>query len=128
MEKTLYKSMNAENMEELVQAFYPKVLKDPILAPFFIEKLGEDIESPSWKTHLILIREFWKRTALGYDDYTGNPLQPHFNIKGISREAFGIWLNLFNETIDETYEPFAGDYLKDISNQIADNFMRKLEI
>ena len=118
--------MDAQNMEEMINAFYPKVLKDPILAPFFIKKLGDDIESPTWKSHLILIREFWKMSALGYDEYDRNPLQPHFNMEGISREAFQVWLDLFHETIYEFYEPFAGDYLKDKSNDIAENFMRKL--
>ncbi|CAA6806224.1 MAG: Globin [uncultured Sulfurovum sp.] len=128
MSKELYKSMNAENMEELVHAFYPKVLKDPILAPFFIAKLGDNIESSGWKAHLKLIVEFWKFAALGYDEYTNNPLTPHLAMEGLSREAFGQWLRLFHETVYEIYEPFAGDYLKDKSLDIAENFMRKLEI
>lgn len=120
--------MDAQNMAKLVDAFYPKVLKDPIVAPFFIAKLGDDIESPAWKEHLKLIVEFWKFVALGYDDYTNNPLQPHLAMKDLSREAFAQWLHLFHETIYETYVPFAGDYLRDKSSEIADNFMRKLNI
>jgi len=128
MERTLYTSMNAQNLEELIAIFYPKVLKDPTIGPFFIEKLGNNIESPTWKKHLVDILEFWKMSALGYDDYEGNPLAPHFNIKGINREAFSIWLKLFDESIDEVYEPFAGDYLKEKSKNIAENFMKKLEL
>lgn len=128
MEKELYKSMNAQNIEELVHAFYAKVLKDPLLAPIFIKKLGDHIETPQWKTHLKLIVEFWKFVALGYDDYTNDPLKPHLGLEGLSREAFGQWLKLFHETTYETYVPFAGNYLKDKSIEIAENFMRKLEI
>lgn len=128
MSKELYKSMDAQNLSELVHAFYPKVLKDPILAPFFIAKLGRDIESPGWKEHQKIIVEFWKFVALGYDDYSNDPLKPHLGLEGISREAFGQWLKLFHETTYETYVPFAGDYLKDKSIEIAENFMRKLEI
>ena len=128
MERTLYGSMDAQNMAELVELFYPKVLKDPVLAPFFTKKLGEDINSPQWKTHLHTVLEFWKFLALGYDEYTNNPFQPHANMQGLSREIFEQWLHLFYETIYEVYEPYAGDYLKDKSNAIAENFMKKLEL
>ena len=66
--------------------------------------------------------------ALGFDEYDRNPLQPHLNMQGISREAFTSWLNLFHETADELFDETASGYLKDKSSEIADNFMRKLEL
>ncbi len=128
MGKELYTSIHQDNVEKLVRAFYPKVLKDEVLSPFFIAKLGNDIENPAWKAHLKLIIEFWKMVALGFDEYDRNPLQPHLNMQGISREAFSSWLKLFHETADELFDETASRYLKDKSSEIADNFMRKLEL
>lgn len=126
--KVPYKSINQENIGILVRTFYPRVLEDKVLAPFFIEKLGNNIENRHWKAHLTLLTEFWKFVALGFDDYSGNPLQPHELIKGLDREAFTAWLNLFHKTIDELYDETAGGYLKDKSDEIAGNFIRKLNL
>lgn len=128
MEQVPYKSLHQENIAILVDKFYPKVLKDKILAPFFIEKLGDNIESKVWKEHLKLLTEFWKFVALGFDEYNGNPLQPHTLIEGLSREAFAQWLKVFHESIDELFDKTAGQYLKDKSTEIAENFMRKLDL
>jgi len=119
-------SINAENIAILVQKFYPEVLKDEVLAPFFAEKLGEDIESKAWKEHLVLLTEFWKFVALGYENYEGNPLAPHLDIKGLTREAFGRWLEIFFLTVESLYSEQASEYFKEKSQNIADNFMRKL--
>jgi hemoglobin len=124
----LESSINEENIAILVRKFYPEVLKDTLLAPFFIEKLGEDIENKAWKEHLVLLTEFWKFVALGYENYEGNPLQPHFDIRGLSREAFGRWLEVFFTTLDSMYNEQASDYFKEKSQGIADNFMRKLSL
>lgn len=128
MDQVLHKSINEENIEILVRTFYSHVLKDDVLAPFFIEKLGNDIQSPAWEEHLLLLTEFWKFVALGYDDYTGNPLQPHFHINGLTRKAFQSWLTLFHQTIDTIYTAEAGEYFKQKSNDIAQNFIRKLSL
>lgn len=121
-------SINEENVAVLVRKFYPEVLKDTLLAPFFIDKLGDDIENKAWKEHLLLLTEFWKFVALGYENYEGNPLQPHFDISGLSREAFTRWLEVFFKTLDSIYTEQASEYFKDKSQNIADNFMRKLEL
>lgn len=128
MSQELFKSINEENIEILVRTFYAQVLEDTTLAPFFIEKLGDNLQSKTWEEHLLLLTEFWKFVALGYDEYKGNPLQPHFNITGISREAFTSWLKLFHQTVDKLYTPSVGEYFKQKSTNVAENFMRKLSL
>lgn len=128
MNQTLHKSINEENIEILVRSFYSEVLKDSTLAPFFIAILGDDIHNKKWEEHLLLLSEFWKFVALGYDEYKGNPLQPHLLIEGISRDAFSSWLTLFHQTIDTLYTPSSGEYFKQKSTNIAENFMRKLSL
>lgn len=128
MEVTPHTSINEENIEILVRTFYSRVLEDRILAPFFIEKLGDDFHGPKWEEHLLLLTEFWKFVALGYDGYNGNPLQPHTQLENLSREAFKQWLTLFHDTVDQCYIPSAGEYFKLKSSDIAENFLRRLHL
>ncbi|MCF6243654.1 MAG: group III truncated hemoglobin [Sulfurovum sp.] len=125
---TLAKSIDDENIEKLVRTFYPEVIKDEMIGPFFIEKLGNDIKSDTWEEHLVLLTQFWKFVALYDDAYTGHPLKPHFDIVGLSREAFERWITLFYETVDEIYDKNTGELFKQKSADIAENFMHKLEL
>ena len=75
------KTINREHIEKMVLIFYRKVLKDEIVGPFFIAKLGDDIESDYWKPHIELLVNFWSSMILQEDSYHGNPMRPHFFIK-----------------------------------------------
>lgn len=121
-------TINDENIEKLVRTFYPSVLEDEIVGPFFIEKLGADISSDTWEKHLVLLSQFWAFVLLGDEAYDGHPLAPHFEIEGISREAFKQWLRLFYDAVDKTYTEKIGEFFKTKSADIAENFMRKLEL
>ena len=126
--QTLANSITSENISTLVHTFYPTILKDEIVGPFFIDKLGADISSKIWQEHLVLISNFWASVALGDATYQGNPLAPHFQMPGISAEAFERWLQLFAEAADRIYEPQVGEFFKTRSRIIAGNFMRNLGI
>ena len=124
----LYKSINEENIEVLVRDFYSQVLQDSVLSSFFIEKLGDNFQGEKWEEHLLLLTDFWKFVALGYEEYDGNPLRPHFDIPGLTTEAFTRWLTLFHTTVDTLYVPSIAIYFKEKSNNIASNFIRKLNL
>lgn len=128
MNQPLHKSINEDNIELLVKRFYSEVLKDTTLAPFFIKILGEDMHNEKWEEHLVLLKEFWKFVALGYDEYKGNPLKPHLLIENLNTEAFAKWLTLFHHTVDTIYIPKNAKYFKQKSTDIAENFMRKLSL
>jgi len=122
------KSIDDENIEKLVRTFYPEVIEDEMIGPFFIEKLGNDINSDIWEEHLVLLTQFWRFVTLYDDEYKGNPLRPHFDIAGLSKEAFERWLVLFYETVDCVYDENSGALFKQKSTEIAENFMRRLEL
>lgn len=124
----LENTINDENIERLVRTFYPSVLEDDIVGPFFIDKLGLDITSSQWEEHLVLLTKFWTFVCLGDDAYDGHPLAPHFEIANISRKAFEQWLRLFYATVDKIYTPKSGEFFKIKSADIAENFMRKLAL
>jgi len=117
-----------ENIRTMVNTFYVKILKDDIVGPFFIAKLGDDMSNEHWVPHLDLLVNFWASIALGETDYRGNPFQPHTQLGELKRETFEQWLKLFSETLDEVYVPSLAAQFKERSTIIAGNFMRNLRI
>lgn len=90
----------------LVKTFYSKVRKDETLAPFFNETIID------WDAHLELLTTFWESNLFLKTRYMGNPLEAHVKVDkafshSITEMHFGIWLNLWHETINELFE---GDY------------------
>jgi len=112
----------------MVIRFYTKVLEDEVVGPFFIEKLGDDLSSATWGEHLDILTEFWASFYLEDSRYRGSPFAPHIDLKGLKRETFERWLELFFETLDKTYVPYVADQLKNRSTLIAGNFMRNLRL
>jgi len=121
-------TLTKESIETMVYRFYIKVLQDATVAPFFIAKLGDDIQSPIWKEHLALLVSFWSSIALGEGSYSGNPFAPHTQLGELKRETFQVWLRLFAETLDSCYTPEIAQIFKERSEMIAENFMRNLAI
>jgi len=115
-------------IETMVLNFYRRVLQDDIVGPFFVAKLGEDLENEYWKPHLELLINFWASIALGDTSYRGNPFAPHLYLGELNREIFEQWLTLFFATLDEVYEPQVAELFKERSTIIAGNFMRNLGI
>ncbi|MFD2724641.1 group III truncated hemoglobin [Hyunsoonleella rubra] len=90
----------------LVKTFYSKVREDAILGPFFNETIKD------WDEHLQLLTTFWESSLFLKTRYTGDPLEAHVKVDkafghSITEMHFGIWLNLWFETINELFE---GDY------------------
>jgi len=117
-----------ENIRTLVMTFYAKLFKDDIVGPFFIAKLGDDMNSETWKTHLEIIVVFWSSLALGKPKYTGSLFVPHTQLGDIKRETFEQWLKLFRETLDEVYISPIAEKFHERAMIIAGNFMRNLRI
>ena len=126
MSQALEETVNKEIVQRMVNAFYAKIIKDPLVGPFFTDRFGDDIESKVWKEHLVLLGNYWSMLMLGENDYQGRPMAPHFDMHGISRKAFEQWLFLFHETVDEIYIPKIGQYFKNQSDEVARRFMLNL--
>ena len=124
----LENEITKENIEKMVLIFYRKILKDDLVAPFFVAKLGDDMKNEYWKPHLEILINFWSSMTLGEGTYTGNPFAPHTQLGALTREVFEQWLELFFKTLDEVYAPHIGNIFKERSMAIAGNFMRNLRI
>jgi len=95
-----------EDVFLLVSSFYIKVRKDKILGPFFNDVIKD------WDAHLDRLTTFWEASLFLKTRYVGDPLKAHVKVdndnnNSISELHFGIWLNLWFQTIDELFE---GDY------------------
>lgn len=104
MTKTDIKSR--EDIFLLVSEFYKKVRRDNVLGPFFNDTIQD------WDTHLQHLTTFWESSLFLKTKYYGNPLEAHVKVdkahnNSITELHFGLWLNLWFETIDELFE---GDY------------------
>ncbi|ADV49238.1 group III truncated hemoglobin [Cellulophaga sp. E16_2] len=96
---------NRADVSVLVRSFYAKVRVDKVLGPIFNGIITD------WETHLELLTDFWETQLFLKRKYHGNPIKAHNEVDkkmnyGVTPEHFGLWLNLWFETIDEL---FTGD-------------------
>lgn len=97
---------NREDIFLLVSLFYKKVRKDAVLGPFFNDVIKD------WDAHLDNLTSFWASSLFLKTKYLGNPLEVHVKVdkdnnNAITEKHFGLWMNLWFETIDALFE---GDY------------------
>ena len=92
-----------EDVALLVRTFYGKVRQDALLGPIFNEIIQD------WERHLDHLTIFWSSNLFFSKKYHGDPLQKHVEVDRhfhgtINEMHFGVWLNLWFETIDQLFE------------------------
>lgn len=108
---------NRADIEILINSFYQKVKKDPLIAFFFSE-----IVPVNWEAHLPIMYGFWENVLFYTGTYEGNPMAIH---KGIHQkcpmkmEHFQRWISLFTETVDELFKGDKAELAKQRATSIA---------
>ncbi|WP_299390608.1 group III truncated hemoglobin [uncultured Gelidibacter sp.] len=106
-----------EDVFLLVSEFYKKVRKDKVLGPFFNRVITD------WDAHIERLTTFWESSLFMSKKleqrYHGNPLEVHIKVdeennNTITSEHFGLWLNLWFETLDQLFE---GEYADNAKNR-----------
>lgn len=106
---------NREDVFLLVTEFYKKVRKDEVLGPFFNRVIND------WDAHLERLTTFWETSLFMSKKikhkYYGNPLEVHVRVdqendNKITELHFGIWLNLWVQTLDVLFEGEVTDNAK----------------
>ena len=87
-------------IEALVHAFYARVRQDAVLGPIFDGAIGD-----GWDAHLAKLCDFWSSVLLGTRRFAGSPMAAHVRVQGIADEHFDRWLDLFEATAREIWEP-----------------------
>jgi len=93
---------NREDVYKLVTTFYDAVRKDELLGPIFNSVITD------WEEHLEKLTDFWESNLFFKKKYKGNPLTKHVEVDkqqngAINEMHFGVWLNLWFQTIDNLF-------------------------
>lgn len=117
------------DVDLLVRRFYQKVREDGVLGPVF------DHVVSNWDRHLVHLSDFWEMILFQSGPGAGkfNPAQVHREVDrewdhGISQVHFGIWLQLWFETIDGYFVGEKAELAKEHARRMAHFlFMRIME-
>jgi hemoglobin len=93
-------------IDRLVARFYTRVREDALLAPVFAERISD------WPKHLGRMSSFWGsvlRAEPGYRPNRGTPRELHASLEHVTWAHYERWLELFEQTAHETFEPWAAE-------------------
>ena len=90
------------NIELLMNTFYERLLADENISYIFTDVAKLDI-----KTHIPVIADFWETVLLNKNVYHTNTMKIHLELndkKPLEKVYFDVWLNHFNNSIEEFFE------------------------
>jgi hemoglobin len=106
---------------QLVDSFYRRVRRDPLLGPFF-ERHVED-----WEKHLPVIVDFWTTALYRTGRYRGMPLQVHLALPDLSQPMFDRWLTVFSEAAKAHPNRQMSGRAVQIARKVARSFWREYQ-
>ncbi len=93
---------NKDDITKLVNTFYAKVIDDETIGHIF-----KNFPDFSFEKHIPIMVSFWESLLFGVAGYKGNPMLKHIELNKsipLNKEHFKQWLNLWEETIHESFE------------------------
>ena len=106
-----------DDIENLIIAFYDKVIPDPVIGFIFTK-----IVKMHWELHIPIIVDFWETILLDNPVYKKNAMEVHFDLNKIiklEKIHFDTWLSLFTSTVDELFEGKIATLAKTRATSIA---------
>jgi hemoglobin len=88
--------ISADQIAQVVAAFYTDVRADPDLGPVFAKHITD------WPSHEEKIARFWRNAILFERSYDGNPMAVHMQAGNVRPAHFDIWLGHFDATLSNT--------------------------
>ncbi|MGM0559659.1 MAG: group III truncated hemoglobin [Pseudomonadota bacterium] len=80
-------------IDRLGRDFHARIRKDPVLAPVFLEAIGQD-----WDSHIARMRRFWFAEMLGTGHELDDPALTHRSFRELRPAHFDRWLDLFRHS------------------------------
>ena len=111
------------DIDDLMNRFYSEALKDELIGYIF------EIAELDLEHHLPVIGDFWETLLLGtgnYQRHGRNPLQIHGQLSlktPLHHEHFRRWLEIFRETVDETFAGERAEFAKQRAEMIANRML-----
>lgn len=122
---TAKKDMDSpEAIREFVEAFYDKLLKDPRLAPIFVDVAEIDI-----REHFPRIQAYWEKLLLGSNDYQRHTMNIHRQLhdkQALEKADFQRWLDYFHQVADQHFAGPKTERAKLVASRIAANMEKAL--
>lgn len=114
-----------EDVAKLVHEFYTKVRQNKEIGLFFNESIQD------WNEHLEKLTDFWETNLFFRNKYKGNPKKAHIEVdqnfnESIEQKHFGIWLNLWFETVNENFTGEKADRAKNNARNMASHIFMKI--
>ncbi len=108
-----------EDIYHIVAEFYKKLFADQRISYIFTEviPIHEKLEE-----HLQILVKFWSQSLLGTGGYFNNLTQIHLDVdtlSSLSKEHFDIWLSHFEAAINENYEGFTCERMKNMAHNLS---------
>lgn len=110
----LSETVNEPAIDELVDRFYAKARRDPMLGPVFNAAVED------WPEHLEKLHAFWSSVMLTSGRYKGNPMAAHIK-HPIEPQFFERWLALWCETAAEVFAPEIAASFREKAERIAES-------
>ncbi len=109
---------NRNDIALVIQNFYKKVRANKELSLLFNNAITD------WDYHLEHITDFWENQLFRKNVYKGNPLEKHValdkkNNNLITNDLFGLWLQLWVQTLDEHFQGDKVNLAKNRAKNIA---------
>ncbi len=113
-----YDIATKEDVENLVDVFYGKVMKDEVLSPFF--------KFLDFEKHIPKMVHFWSFVLLDEPGYTTNVTEKHLKMP-LKKEHFDRWITLFQETIDALFTGEKAEQAKQRAILVGWTIQHKME-
>ena len=107
----------AEEIHIVVDEFYKKSLPNEKINYLFTDVVKIKLEE-----HLPILVTFWSQAILGTGGYVNNLTQIHLDINAksyLSKELFEIWLDHFEDAINENFEGFNCERMKNQAHNLS---------
>jgi len=115
---------NRADIEQLIRAFYQKILADEQLNFIFTEIAQLDLEA-----HFPHLFDFWENVLLAPNHYRKNVLQIHLDLNKkipLTAQHFQLWLGHFYQTVDALFVGNVAQQAKNKALSIATVMQTKL--
>jgi len=111
------RAASEEDIRRLVDLFYGRVRRDPLLGPVFARAIGS--ADADWARHLARLADFWSSLMLRSGRYRGDPFSIHQRLPDLEPAMFDHWLALFAEACAEVFEPDTADAFRERAERVA---------
>lgn len=108
---------NRDDLLQLMQEFYKKLLADPS-----INYLFTTVAKINLGHHFPVLVDFWDSVLFQSDTYHKNAMRPHLELhqqSPLQKHHFETWLRYFKETVDEGFEGANAFIIKERATSIA---------